>query len=322
MRVLVFGASLENNGGMRLAWPAKTPADTGHDKTTVGFVRGTAAPDFICIGAQKAGTSWLYQQLEAHPDFWMPPVKELHYFNELSRVKRTDPPRCRDERDRWFLEELTSLRSKPYLDLEGYARLFEAKGKLICGDITPAYSMLSDEIIQEISGRFPRLKVIFLARDPVERTWSQLSMGVRLRMIKPFDATDADEVIRNVLRPGVLLRSYPSKIAARWHRGVPSDLFRVYFFDDLKENPLEMRRQILSFLGGDPDKCDARINASRNTDSEKKKLRLSEQVRSSLARFFKKELESCARELGGRARDWPARYGFSLLALFVCVANT
>ena len=38
-------------------------------------------PDFICIGMPKAGTGWLYDQLSHHPDFWMPPVKELHYLD-------------------------------------------------------------------------------------------------------------------------------------------------------------------------------------------------------------------------------------------------
>src|SRR5215469_17740999 len=38
-------------------------------------------PDFICIGMPKAGTGWLYDQLSHHPDFWMPPVKELHYLH-------------------------------------------------------------------------------------------------------------------------------------------------------------------------------------------------------------------------------------------------
>ena len=42
-----------------------------------------AGPDFFCIGAQKGGTRWLYDQLQLHPDFWMPPVKELHYFDRL-----------------------------------------------------------------------------------------------------------------------------------------------------------------------------------------------------------------------------------------------
>ena len=31
-----------------------------------------SGPDFICIGMQKAGTRWLYQQLRGHPEFWMP----------------------------------------------------------------------------------------------------------------------------------------------------------------------------------------------------------------------------------------------------------
>ena len=57
----------------------------GHELTGV---TGDACPDFLCVGAQKAGTSWLYRQLEPHPDFWMPPVKELHYLDNLNRTKR------------------------------------------------------------------------------------------------------------------------------------------------------------------------------------------------------------------------------------------
>jgi hypothetical protein len=41
------------------------------------------------------------------------------------------------------------------------------------------------------------------------------------------------------------------------------------------------------------------------------KLLLTDKVRSHLAQFFKKELKTCAAVLGGPARDWPARYGFS-----------
>lgn len=37
--------------------------------------------DFLGIGAQKAGTTWLYAQLKQHPDVWMPMVKELHFFS-------------------------------------------------------------------------------------------------------------------------------------------------------------------------------------------------------------------------------------------------
>jgi Sulfotransferase family len=277
---------------------------------------GDACPDFVCVGAQKAGTSWLYNQLKLHPDFWMPPVKELHYFGTLGRPKRRNFPPCRDERDQLFFERIRELSALPYLDLQSYARLFEAKGSLLSGDITPAYSTLNDELIGRIASCFPNIKVIFLARDPVQRAWSQLSMGVRLGNIKPFDATDVDEVIRNLLNPGVLLRSYPSKIVARWRRYICPDLFRVFFFDDLKKNAAGLRRVILDFLGADPDKPSRGLSADFNGQSGSEKLPLTDHVRSALAHFFKDELKACAAELGGPARDWPARYGFSFFIFF------
>ena len=291
--------------------PFKTRAGRDRDEEEHRFTRGEAQPDFLCIGAQKAGTSWLYHQLTSHPDFWMPPRKELHYFDELSRTKRA-PPRRRDERDVWFQERITSLSARSHIDLENYARLFEPKASLLSGDITPAYSMLNDEIIQRIVDHFPNLKVVFLARDPVERAWSQLSMAVSFKMIKPFEVTDCDEVIRNLLHPGVLLRSYPSTIVARWKRHVHPDRFRTYFFDDLENDPVELRRSILHFLGADPGKPSGGLSADYNSQAGRKKLRLSEKVRSHVAQFFKKELKACGEELGGPATKWPARYGFSL----------
>ncbi len=41
----------------------------------------SSGPDFICIGMQKAATRWLYDQLRSHNEFWMPPLKELHFFD-------------------------------------------------------------------------------------------------------------------------------------------------------------------------------------------------------------------------------------------------
>src|SRR6059058_1464098 len=189
---------------MRLAWPLKSRVS--EDRNVEDNCLGDARPDFLCVGEQKGGTSWLYRQLERHPDFWMPPVKELHYFDQLNKMKQFHPPRNGDERDASFLESMEDLRGRFYLDLDSYGRLFCHKGTLLSGDISPAYSTLSDEIIERVVDYFPNLKVIFLARDPVERAWSQLSMGVRLGMISRFDATDAEEVIRNLLNPGVLVR--------------------------------------------------------------------------------------------------------------------
>jgi len=295
---------------VRWAWPFNTRGGGDRHKEENSFPTRRPGPDFLCIGAHKAGSTWLYQQLDSHPDFWMPPVKELHYLNQLSRVQRAAGPRCRDERDRRFLERLQSLSAEPGIDLENYGRLFEPKASLLSGDISPNYSTLGNKVIRQVVGYFPNLKVMFLARDPVERVWSHLSMEVHYRQIEPFDVTNIDEVNRNLLRRGMLLRSYPSAVVARWKRYVHPAQFRVYFFDDLQSNPAELRRSILYFLGADPDKPGSRLTADYNSWTKMEKLPLTDKVRSHLAKFFKKELKTCAARLGGPAREWPARYGF------------
>jgi hypothetical protein len=313
----------ENNCAVRWTWPFKASLGNCRDEEEKHycFPTGDPRPDFLCIGAQKAGTTWLYEQLDSHPDFWMPPFKEIHYFDELSRTRRVFPPRRRDDRDFFVLENMKSLSARSYIDVENYARLFVPKGSLLSGDITPAYSMLNDEIIHRIIDHFPTLKVIFLARDPVARAWSHLSMAVHFGTISPFDVTDGDEVIRNLLNPRVLLRSYPSKIVARWKRYVRPEFFRAYFFDDLQENPVELRRSILLFLGADPDKASGRLKPHDNGDAGREKLRLTAKVRARIARFFEQELKVCAAELGGPAKSWPARYGFSLVLFFWDLAD-
>ena len=309
---------------MRWNWPFKSRngnSDNGHNgnghrANGHNCVSGDPSPDFLCVGAQKAGTSWLYRQLEPHPDFWMPPVKELHYLDNLNRTKRHQRPRANDDRDACFVEAINDMSMQSHIDLDRYGRLFSHKGPLLSGDISPAYSTLSEEIIQKVVDHFPNLKVVFLARDPVERAWSQLSMGVRLGVITKFDAADPDEVVRNLLIPGVLARSHPSKIVARWKRYVLPENFRIYFFDDLNENPAALRQSILHFLGGDPDKPSGRLKPHDNNDAGRDKLRLTGKVRERIAQFFEQELKACAVELGGRAKSWPTRYGFSLLLYF------
>ena len=48
-------------------------------------------PDFLGIGAQKAGTAWLHQNLQHHPDFYFPPdIKEIRFFTGRT-PKRLQP---------------------------------------------------------------------------------------------------------------------------------------------------------------------------------------------------------------------------------------
>jgi len=307
---------------MHRIWPFKTRLNGSNGKQRnhqSHTVEPNARPDFLCIGAKKAGTTWLYLQLAAHPDFWMPPLKELSYFDSMNRSRHPDRSarsklRLRDERDRQFRDAMESLCTRQHIDLERYGQLFAPKGSLLSGDITPGYCVVPEEMIEQIVSHFPRLKVIFLARDPVERVWSDLSMAVRFGGIRSFDVTDIQEVTRNLLHPDIVIRSYSSKAVARWRRHVHPDLFRVYFFDDLETNPAQTRNSIIRFLGGDPAKPSGRVKPNHKINEGAKKLPLSEAVRSHVARFFEKELSDCAVELGGRAKEWPIRYGlWSLL---------
>ena len=304
---------------MRAIWPFKAPRCPKLVPDDLPR-RPDVRPDFFCIGAQRAGTSWLYRQLDAHPDFWMPPVKELHYFDQFGRTQIA--PRARDKRDAWFVKRLKSLAERMYIDLDEYARLFELKGLLLSGDITPAYSTLNDEIIEAIVTRFPDAKVIFFARDPVERAWSWFSLAVRERTIPPFNPADAEAVMQTLHHPGVLLRSYPSKIVARWKRHVRPELFRVFFFDQLEQNPAAVRRSVLQFLAADPEKPSGRLPPNHNVDAQRARLPLTAKVRARLAQFFRHELKACATELGGPAKTWPARYGFSLIWFVVQILDS
>jgi hypothetical protein len=259
------------------------------------------------VSERNGRTGSLYENLQLHRDFWMPPRKELHYFDQFCRARRFGPPRNKDERDRRFVAGMEKLGEQPFLDLDSYARLFEVKGALISGDITPAYSTLDDEIIARVVSRFPTLKVTFLARDPVERALSQLAMEVDLGTSLPFDVADIEEVMRKLRRPGVLLRSYPSKIVARWRRHVGPEQFRLYFFDELLSAPAALFTSLVRFLGGDTPKMRARMIAKQKVNV-RGKLQFPDHVRAQLARFFEAELKACVMELGGPAKHWPAKY--------------
>lgn len=288
--------------------------------------RADGGPDFLCVGAQKGGTRWLYDQLQLHPDFWMPPVKELHYFDRrapssasvnlcrraqenLNRTNRRQAKlalRPLDQRDIDFLHAYVAM---PWwrTDLDAYARLFALKGDRLSGDITPDYCTLSDRQIARILRRFPKLKVVFIARDPVERAWSQLAMHIRRGTIARD--LDADAAMRLVRRRFVAERSYPSRIVSRWRRHVPDSQFGLFLFDDLIADPAGFRRRVLAFLGGDPATESSVIPAAFNRKESREKAPLPPELGADLACHFAAEIKACADAFGGAAKGWTAKYG-------------
>lgn len=275
-----------------------------------------SGPDFLCVGMQKGGTQWLYDQLRSHPDFWMPPIKELHYFDRGPRERRNlrRSRRFLSKVRNWNYRDLAFFRAAAWIswrdiDLDEYARLFDLKGRRLSGDITPGYSTLDESTIEAIVKHFPGLKVVLFIRDPVDRFWSAFSMGVRGNKLKLTTADDWDQIREIVSRPDMRARSYPSEIAARWRRFVPSERFAVYFFDDLAADPAGLRDRIIRFLGADPGEQSVGRAPSFNRKALDIKQPMSETIRARLAEHFAGELRACADAFGGPARKWPARYG-------------
>ena len=283
-------------------------------------------PDFLCVGAQKGGTRWLYDQVQLHPDFWMPPIKELHYFDRKKPSKRAQRVLDRAEAD---LDHLNTRRRKkklrpledrdfrflrtyldlPWskLDLDAYVGLFCEKGSFLTGDITPDYCVLRPEKIARIVGRFPDIKVLFIARDPVARLWSHINMHIRKGDLDP-DLSDR-QVLELAGKRFIARRTYQTDIVARWRRYVAPDRFRLFLFDDLIAEPKTFRADVFTFLGADAARANARLKASFNRKKAGAKTGLSDGLKAKLAQYLAVELQASAREFGGAAEAWPAKYG-------------
>lgn len=289
------------------------------------MTRHAAGPDFICIGMIKAGTGWLYDQLKSHPDFWMPPVKELRYLigdaPKMSVVKkrwrRLENPsgrralkmRSRDERAYRFVQEASVL-SGEALDFKRYASLFRHKRELLSGDISPIYSRLSDEEVVRIAENLPNSKIILLLRDPIARAWSGISMLHRHGKFDVSLLSDAERFRTYYNRSNKAERhSFPSQIVERWRRCAPDMQFRWFFFDDIEMQPDSVRRDILLYLGADPKKTSGELPADHNRKANAGKLVLTKPIKCVLIDHFRGELRACADLLGGHAQNWAAQYG-------------
>lgn len=295
------------------------------DETTMtGDKAARQGPDFLCIGMGKAGTGWLYDQLQHHPGFWMPPIKEIHYLDRdfprvVSAQRMLTKPRERTEqiqiqrgrralhdRDFAFLKEAGGAKGNA-MDLDFYAALFRFKDGLLSGDITPSYCTLEEETIRDVMTAFPQLKIVLLVRDPVARAWSHFSMKKRGQKVKEDELLDPQQ-FREMLEDSKAVRTgSPSPLAIRWLRHVPPAQFRFYFFDDLVSDPDGLKRDVLEFLGaGISDTGGAAADYNRKAD--KPKLEMTAASRDILVEVFGEELRAAAKLFGGHAVEWAKRY--------------
>ncbi len=272
-------------------------------------------PDFVGIGAQKAGTTWLHDNLEIQQGYWLPPVKELHFFNRLCPAEELlgietmgVPPirqRYRPAFERRSIATLKWLRRFYFdpLSMSWYRRLFAdtPAGTRLCGEITPAYSTL-DERGVDFARRVlkPDCRVFLIVRNPIDRIWSAVKMLYRWRGVDIGQAMAARlreelEAASNRLRS-----DYPRMIAL-W-QGHFGDNFRVFLYDDLVSDPEKFLESMMCFLGHEVPIDVRRLRTRSNRDPARRPM--PDAIRAFLTSSYADQIREMDRYRPGLSDVW------------------
>ena len=111
----------------------------------------TSGPDFMLIGAEKAGTTWLYRNLKPHTELWLPPEKELHFFDDKPRdqwrrekvLAQAEARGAHEKQLDWF-HQFAAVDTS---DLKAYIALFEPRTGQKAGEMTTEYAVLEEHFV-------------------------------------------------------------------------------------------------------------------------------------------------------------------------------
>ena len=205
--------------------------------------RARALPDFVVIGAQKAGTSSLYGQLAAHPSVLPALRKEVHHFD-----RHPEPIR----------HYTAYFPRRAVLDA-----VAARTGCAVTGEATPYY-LLHPAVPVRMHSVIPDVRLIAVLRDPVARAISGYHHAVRMGdEHRPIDvALDPDAA--EVLPPpsdaswydaprcparlhGYLARGRYAEQLERWLAVFPREQLLVIGSDALRGG--RVPAEVLTFLG-------------------------------------------------------------------------
>jgi Sulfotransferase domain len=194
--------------------------------TTVGQL-----PNFLVIGAMKAGTTSLYHYLRGHPHIYMPPVKELDYFAR--------EPRSGHGID-WYRRQFGSAPAE--VIAIGEASTLYTKH--------PRFPGVPERIAAEI----PDVRLIYLVRDPIERIRShyqhQVALGAERAPLG--DAVFRDPIYLDTSRYAMQIERYLEVFA--------SDQLLVVASERLRDDREAAVREIYAFLGVDSNRLPAALD--------------------------------------------------------------
>ena len=211
-------------------------------------------PDFYGVGAEKCGTTWLWEMFHDHPEIGVPLPKELRYFariylatglNNFNAVRRLMRNHRKVPQTPEFLERLATEIRILYGRDPAYLRVFGAMDQASVGDISPQYCMLPSEGIAHMHRLAPNAKIIFMLRDPVDRAISAAKMK-------------AGEEMENLTQNAVREKAFhPFQIAMSRYSGLLDNYQEVFgeknifvgFMEDVISRPLGLLEEICDFLG-------------------------------------------------------------------------
>jgi hypothetical protein len=229
-------------------------------------------------------------------------VKEIHYFDR--------PPDWRDPVRRYVDSDEDTGRSRGTSwdrrydrrprDDDWYGSLFEPAAGQICGEITPGYAALDAAAVGRVRALLPRARILFLMRNPIERTWSQTIMYLHRYGIPLADV--GGRRLRELFRLDRVRRvsDYTGAID-RWAGAYSSDALFVGFLEDVALDPRALLRRICTFLGvsGDFEAPFAEARVYRHAGD-----RIPVAAARSLARENVDQIRELDRRFGGYASFW------------------
>jgi Sulfotransferase family len=164
--------------------------------------------DFLGIGAQKAGTTWIYRHLSRHPQISFPAGKEVHFWDQH-----------RSNGVNWWLGLFAD-------DWQGRKQ----------GEITPAYAILDPATIREIATLLPDLRVFYSLRNPIARAWSSALMALE-RAEMTIDEASHVWFLDHFKSAGSRRRSDYVSCMTNWREAFAEQRFLIILFDDIVAMP-------------------------------------------------------------------------------------
>lgn len=205
-------------------------------------------PNFLIIGAQKAGTSSLYQYLKQHPEIYLSPVKEAHFFSYL-------------DQEIAFKDPMFYPGKFKYIDnLASYEALFSGvtKEKAI-GEVSPSYIYIP-QTASRIHRQNPGMKIIAILRNPAERAFSNfvhncsLPGGGEEPLASFAEALAAEEERKQAGWSSswhYKSKGYYYEQLKRYYDLFGAKQIQICKFEDLKTQPEQTIAEICTFLGVD-----------------------------------------------------------------------